>query len=238
MPPAVALDPLDVPVRGPAHLAVLVLSVGEHVRPALRVELDLDHLPVALVLSEAEQVLRVVVEPHPVLEPLAALLAGHHAPVEHARVAPLALHAPGVGERLRSLPQAVVLLDGALVRVGREELERHGRVAADARDQLAVARHQQVARVLHHAGHRARPVVVLAVVAQDRLVQLEQVAVERRVDGASVPPRERGSSGGVHFRRVCSTDFVRSGGRGVKSPYERARASGVSDSRPGHRVVA
>jgi hypothetical protein len=149
-----------------------MLRVADQLGLAACIEADLDHLPVALVLAEAEQVLRVVIEPEPVLEPGArAVLAD--AAVQAGAVLGRRLHRPRIAKHVRRETELVVLARLTLVRVGGEQSKRESRVAARARDHLPVPRHQEVAGVVHHTLNRRQAVVVLAVEAQDGLMPLE-----------------------------------------------------------------
>lgn len=122
MEAVVAALHLDLVVGEAAGLAGGVLSVSGNQRGPVGSEFDLDRLPIALVLAKAKQILRVVVEPEPVLKPNPAPIAGDLT-VESPGVAFFPLHPPRIAQHVRSHREAVVLTGLDALRVACEQRE-------------------------------------------------------------------------------------------------------------------
>ena len=155
-----------------------MLGIGRDLGSAVGPEPDLDDLPVALVLAEAEQVLGVVVAPEPVLQPQAvAVRLG--ARVHALAVGGIGLEPARGGHVVADLVEPVALADV----VGGQQGERQAR--SRACDDAAAAALECVAAVVGDRGRRHRAVRLLRVVHERGLVLLE-ARVERAHTPASV----------------------------------------------------
>src|SRR5918992_5314373 len=200
---AIALAASLVPVP---CLAVLVLGVREHVG-RVAVEPDLHDLPVALVLAPAEQMLRVVVAPEPVLEPGAAAIL-LHAPVHALAVAGVGLEPTTGLQVVAGLVDPVAGLDV----IAGQQCQREA--GSGARDDRAAGALERVVAVVGDRGRRHRAIGLLWVVDERRLVALEP-GVERAHASTSV----------AAAARRCSR---RAGGPSRSSPRTSAAWSAAS----------
>ena len=157
-----------------AGIAPLVLRVAQESGRSVGPQTDLDHLPVALVFAEPKEVLWVVVQPEPVLEPGAAVAAVHDSAVDAPCEALRGLHPASVALEIRGEGDRVVAAGRRPGRIGAQPSQRKLGCAADPREHFAVVGAQDVAGILDRRLDREEAVVVLGVETEQRFVALEQ----------------------------------------------------------------